>query len=231
MISPRPFPAAQPISRRVLRSAFSIQHSALVLSVFCLLVSAFCLLPSSAPAAGLLYQWDFNGPGTGTTVTPAVYPKSSPSDPATGVLTMSQEHINPDFTLYDPTATNLYSASGTGVFYNATTNPNDRAFNNSGTIYDLPNTGDPGQVAGMVSSNNAGFFTPAAGSNLSASAGSHTQITLTTWVKLDPSASQARARRIRPAPPPNLRPPRRRQPLRWPVRLRHYRHLSRPLQR
>ena len=228
MISPRPFPAAQSISRRFLRSAFSIQPSALVLSVFCLLLSAFCLLPSPAPAAGLLYQWDFNGPGTGTTVTPAVYPKSSPSDPATGVLTMSQEQVYPDFTLSDPAATNLYSPAGTGVFYNATTNPNDLAFNNSGTIYDLPNTGDPGQVAGMVSSNNAGFFTPAAGSNLTPPPARIPKSPSPLGSNLIPPPSTARESSSRA---PNLRPPRRRQPLRWPVRLRRYRHLSRPLQR
>src|SRR5262245_17869513 len=85
MISPRP------------NSPFRISPAAF--PILLLAVLAIVFMAQVAPAApSLLYQWDFNGPGTGTTVTPAVYPKSSASDPATGVLTMSQEQLNSDFT-------------------------------------------------------------------------------------------------------------------------------------
>jgi hypothetical protein len=145
-------------------------------SRFCLLLSAFCLC-SSADAASLLYQWDFNSPtGNNTTVTPAFG--------SGGVLTMSQSTTNELFVPDPPVATNLYSAAGAGVFPNS--NPNDRAFDNSGALFDLSGSGSPGPpatVAGIVSSDNPPV-TPAMSNTLSATAGSHAQITLTSWVRL-----------------------------------------------
>jgi hypothetical protein len=140
----------------------------------CLL--ALCLLAAGpARAASLLYQWDFNSPtGDNTTVTPLVG--------SGGVLTMSQETVNGSFGFDGPFATNLYSAAGTGVFGSA--NPNDRAFNNSGTVFDIKDFGPIGSHAGIAASDN-GTVPPAMNSTLSSTAGSHSQITLTSWVKLD----------------------------------------------
>ena len=157
----------------------------LLLGAFCLLLSAACFFPTAVradatPPVSLIYQWDFNsGTDSSTTVTPSVSPT-----PNTGVLTMSQSHLDPDTANQTPpAATPLYSGAGTGVF--GATNPNDRAFNNAGTIYDLQANGDSDNSdhAGMVSSN----FNSSVPSNatLSTSAGIHTKITITTWVKLD----------------------------------------------
>jgi len=138
----------------------------------------FALSLAAGPAAAQtpLFQWDFNGPGTGTTVAPVVG--------SGGVLTMSQEHVDDFFNLSDPAATSLYSAAGTGVFYNSVSNPNDRAFNNSGTVYAIDLNGGPGDVAGMVSSDNIDIV-PAANNTLADTSGTHGKITITTWVKLD----------------------------------------------
>jgi Concanavalin A-like lectin/glucanases superfamily len=127
---------------------------------------------SSAFAASLLYQWDFNGPA-GSTIAPTVG--------AGGVLTMSRVTVG-DSGLSAPTAGDYRTAPGTGVF--GDTNPNDRAFDNSGALYQIGSQSDPGSFSGMVSSDNTGI-TPAQNNLLVDPTGPHGQITITAWVKLD----------------------------------------------
>jgi hypothetical protein len=142
--------------------------------------AAFALIFSAISTAradsfpSLLYNWDFNGPATDPTVTPSVGQG--------GVLTMSQQFVDEDNYLGPPAATNLYSAAGTGVF--GATNPNDRAFNNIPTRYNIDRYLDEGDVAGIVSSDNPPI-TPAANNTLVDPAGMHAKITITGWVQLD----------------------------------------------
>jgi hypothetical protein len=126
---------------------------------------------SSTFAASLLYQWDFNGPD-GNTITPTVG--------AGGVLTMSRVTVgNSGFSA--PTAGDFRTAPGSGVFGDV--NPNDRAFDNSGSLYGITSGSDPGSYSGMVSSDNTGIAAP---NNLLVDpTGPHNQITITAWVKLD----------------------------------------------
>lgn len=148
-------------------------------------LAALLLAATPAHAASLLYQWDFNSP---TMTNNMIDPTVTPAVGSGGVLTMSQSTTGDQFLPDPPIATNLYSTAGTGVF--ASTNPNDRAFNNSGTLFNISQNGSPDPPpdhAGIVSSDNSPV-TPAMNNTLSATAGSHAQITVTSWVKLDGGA-------------------------------------------
>src|SRR5262245_19546858 len=169
---------------RVRGSAFSVQPRACCRSrgshgcgLLLLLLCAFCFLPTrpaSADTPTLLYQWDFNGT-PGTTVSPTVG--------SGGVLSMSKVNVS-NFQVQGPALANLYSAAGMGVF--ADTNPNDRALDNGGTVYDINEFSDQGAIAGIASSESPEM--PPTGNTLSAAAGSHGKITITTWVKLTGAA-------------------------------------------
>lgn len=127
---------------------------------------------SSAPAAVLLYQWNFdqNG-GTGTSVSPAVTPNGLASDG--GVLTMAQANgsAGPVFT-----PANLYTASGGGVSGAA----GDYAFDNSASVSNNPTPGGIAYSSGVAATNN--LNTVNALPNFGG-ASTNPTFTITMWVK------------------------------------------------